>query len=67
MEKANSQNNPDNGAWKPFAMSFKSNGVRENTKKIIIAVAAVTAIMEGVIWCEYIWNWWKGEEGDNID
>ncbi|OKP10951.1 hypothetical protein PENSUB_3771 [Penicillium subrubescens] len=67
MEKAKSQNTPDDDAWKPFAMTFESIGVRENTKKIIIALAFVTAIMELIAWGETIWTWWKGEEGDKLE
>lgn len=67
MGKAKSQNNPDNDPCKPFAMTFESNGVRENVKKIIIALAFVTAILELFAWCESIWTWWKREEGDNLE
>lgn len=67
MDKAKSQNNSDDDAWKPFAMTFESIGVRENVKKIIIALAFVTATLELFAWCESIWTWWKGEDGDKLE
>lgn len=67
MEKAKTQADPDSGAWKPLAMSFESIGVGKNMKMLILLVASVTATLELFIWCESIWNWWKGKEGDKLE
>ncbi|KAF3392639.1 hypothetical protein F1880_008660 [Penicillium rolfsii] len=67
LGKAKSENSPDDDAWKPFAMTFESARVRENVKKMIIGLAVVTATLELFVWCESIWTWWKGKEGDKLD
>ncbi|KAJ5368996.1 uncharacterized protein N7496_008756 [Penicillium cataractarum] len=67
MEKAKPQTDPDAGALKPLAMSFESIGIGKNMKRLVLLIASVTATLELFIWCESIWNWWKGEEGDKLE
>lgn len=70
-EKAKAHPEQDSGLGSkpgltPLAMSFESLGIGKNMKMLVILIASVTATLELFIWCESIWNWWKGEEGDQV-
>lgn len=73
MERTSTKAHPEQDAelgskpgWTPLAMCFESLGIGKNMKMLVILIASVTASLELFIWCEYIWEWWKCEDGDQV-
>ena len=63
-KQGSNSNNPAPGEPEIPSFSLDSLGLSKNMKMLVVGLVCVFGTIETWFWCQAIWRWWKGGEGE---